>query len=166
MTSLNVFRNISQQKGDPTFIIMTALLANIMYTTLMNFLSLCLFYCVVVDMFDALTGKPLGTFSSSGKSLKHNTELLTIALDYRGPSATRQLILLDKNHDLYITPVRSFGSTGKTTSIGWLIILLLYVHNLYTRQTSNNLIASCHFHSSDHFCTIHAELCYTLLESS
>ena len=90
MTSFNVFRNISQQKGDPTFIIIqvSALLANIMYTTLMNFLSLCLFYCVVVHMFDALTGKPLGTSSSSGKSLKHHTELLTIALDHRGPSAT------------------------------------------------------------------------------
>jgi len=77
-----------------------------------------LFNCVVVHMFDALTGKPLGTSSSSGKSLKHHTELLTIALDHRGPPATRQLILLDKNHDLYITPVRSFGSTNKMTSIG------------------------------------------------
>jgi len=84
----------------------------------MYFLLLCLFYCVVVHMFDALTGKPLGTSSSSGKSLKHHTELLTIALDHRGPPATRQLILLDKNHDLYITPVRSFGSTNKMTSIG------------------------------------------------
>ncbi|XP_065889294.1 intraflagellar transport protein 80 homolog isoform X2 [Dysidea avara] len=71
----------------------------------------------VVHMFDSLTGKPLGTSSSSGKSLKHNTELLTIALDHHGPPATRQLILLDKNHDLYITPVRSFGSTSKMTSI-------------------------------------------------
>ena len=65
--------------------------------------------------FDAITGKPLGT---SGKSLKHHTELLTIALDHRGPPATRQLILLDKNHDLYITPVRSFVSTSKMTGIG------------------------------------------------
>ncbi|XP_065889257.1 intraflagellar transport protein 80 homolog isoform X3 [Dysidea avara] len=75
----------------------------------------------IVHMFDALTGKPLGTSSSSGKSLKHHTELLTIALDHHGPPATRQLILLDKNHDLYITPVRSFGSTSKMTSIGSMV---------------------------------------------
>lgn len=74
--------------------------------------------------FDALTGKLLTATSSSstGKQMKHHTELLTIALDNRGPPATRQLVLLDKNHDLYITPVRSFGITNKMTNIGKTIL--------------------------------------------
>ena len=86
-------------------------------------------FLIVVHSFDALTGKPLST-GSSGKLLKHHTELLTIALDHRGPPATRQLVLLDKNHDLHIMPVRNFGITNKMTNIGRSITILLAV--MYT----------------------------------
>jgi len=52
-----------------------------------------------VRFFDTATGK------SVGAPLPHNLDILSISLNQIGPSTERMLIFVDRNRDLYITPV-------------------------------------------------------------
>jgi len=52
-----------------------------------------------VRLFDALSGRPLGT------ELTHRLEVIGLGLNQHGAGADRKLALLDRNRDLYVTPV-------------------------------------------------------------
>jgi len=53
----------------------------------------------IVRLFDALSGRPLGT------ELTHRLEVIGLGLNQHGAGADRKLALLDRNRDLYVTPV-------------------------------------------------------------
>merc|ERR1719181_1709379 len=53
----------------------------------------------IVRLMDPLTGKQLGT-------LQHSIEVEHIALSQVGDLSRRRLVLVDKNRDLYISPVQ------------------------------------------------------------
>lgn len=53
----------------------------------------------IVRIFDALSGRP------TGQPLEHRLEVHQIALNQHGAGADRKLALLDRNRDLYLTPV-------------------------------------------------------------
>mmetsp|Transcript_28907 Transcript_28907/g.81402 ORF Transcript_28907/g.81402 Transcript_28907/m.81402 type:complete len:781 (+) Transcript_28907:949-3291(+) len=54
-----------------------------------------------VRLFEATTGRPLGA------PITHHLELTAVALNFAGGLPDRRLLLLDRNRDLYITPVSS-----------------------------------------------------------
>ncbi|XP_047130740.2 intraflagellar transport protein 80 homolog isoform X1 [Hydra vulgaris] len=74
-----------------------------------------------IYFFEALTGKPLG----DGKPFRHNVDILHISLNQDGASSERQLAFIDKNKDLFLRPVRQFGSekvvkiAGNVSSLCW-----------------------------------------------
>ncbi|KAG8445234.1 hypothetical protein GDO86_010132 [Hymenochirus boettgeri] len=82
-----------------------------------------------VYLFDALSGKPLG----DGKPFLHKMEILQIALDQGGSVNERKMAFIDKNRDLYITPVRKYGKEQKSVKIGSM------VHTLAWNDMSNIL---------------------------
>ena len=47
-------------------------------------------------------------------------EVMEIALDKIGTAVERRLAYIDKNRDLYMTPVRVYGSARKTVKLGML----------------------------------------------
>ena len=47
-------------------------------------------------------------------------DVISLALNYAGPASQRLLALLDKNHDLYLTPARG-GGARKTVSLGEIV---------------------------------------------
>ena len=56
----------------------------------------------------------------STPSLTHmhtQLDIISLALNYAGPTPQRLLALLDKNHDLYLTPTRG-GGAKRTISLG------------------------------------------------
>ncbi|OWF41163.1 intraflagellar transport protein 80 homolog [Mizuhopecten yessoensis] len=71
----------------------------------------------VVYVFDAQNGKPLG----DGKPITHKLDVMEIALDQCGPATERRLAIIDKNRDLYLTPVRVFGTERKSYKLGNMI---------------------------------------------
>ncbi|XP_062242738.1 intraflagellar transport protein 80 homolog [Platichthys flesus] len=71
----------------------------------------------IVFLFDALSGKPL----DDGKPLSHKLEVVEIALNQCGPSAERKIAFIDKNRDLYLTPVRHLGREPKICKIGSMV---------------------------------------------
>ncbi|CAB1443243.1 unnamed protein product, partial [Pleuronectes platessa] len=71
----------------------------------------------IVFLFDALSGKPL----DDGKPLTHKLEVVEIALNQCGPSAERKIAFIDKNRDLYLTPVRHLGREPKICKIGSMV---------------------------------------------
>lgn len=71
----------------------------------------------VIFLFDVLTGKALG----DGKPLTHKLEVVEIALDQCGPSSERKIALIDKNRDLYLSPVRRLGREPNICKIGALV---------------------------------------------
>ncbi|XP_018409467.1 PREDICTED: intraflagellar transport protein 80 homolog [Nanorana parkeri] len=83
----------------------------------------------LIYLFDALSGKPLG----DGKPLAHKIEVMEIALDQGGLANERKIVFIDKNHDLYISPVRKFGKEQKSIKIGSM------VHTLAWNDVSNIL---------------------------
>ncbi|KAM4771325.1 intraflagellar transport protein 80 homolog [Rhinophrynus dorsalis] len=82
-----------------------------------------------IYLFDALSGKPLG----DGKPLTHKLEIVQIALDQGGPANERKIAFIDKNRDLYISPVRKFGKEQRSVRIGTM------VHTLAWSDVSNIL---------------------------
>jgi intraflagellar transport protein 80 len=52
-----------------------------------------------VRLFDALSGRPVGT------ALEHRLEVIAVGLNQHGMGADRKLAILDRNRDLYVTPV-------------------------------------------------------------
>ena len=44
-------------------------------------------------------------------------DVISLALNHAGPTSHRLLALLDKNHDLYLTPARG-GGAKRTISLG------------------------------------------------
>ncbi|XP_056139215.1 intraflagellar transport protein 80 homolog [Lampris incognitus] len=82
-----------------------------------------------IFLFDALTGKPL----SDGKPLTHKLEVVEIALDQFGPSNERKIALIDKNRDLYLTPVSRLGREHKICKIGTM------VHTMKWNEAANIL---------------------------
>ncbi|CAL8349323.1 unnamed protein product [Arctogadus glacialis] len=62
-------------------------------------------------------GKALG----DGKPLTHKLEVVEIALDQGGPSSERKIALIDKNRDLYLSPVRRLGREPCICKIGSLV---------------------------------------------
>ena len=44
-------------------------------------------------------------------------DVISLALNHAGPTSQRLLALLDKNHDLYLTPARG-GGAKRTISLG------------------------------------------------
>jgi len=52
-----------------------------------------------VRLFDALSGRPMGT------PLEHRLEVIGVALNQHGGGTDRKLAVLDRNRDLYVTPV-------------------------------------------------------------
>ena len=53
----------------------------------------------VVILLDPLTGKQLGT-------VQHTIDIEQVALSQRGDLSKRRLVIVDKNRDLYLTPVQ------------------------------------------------------------
>ncbi|XP_013386357.1 intraflagellar transport protein 80 homolog isoform X2 [Lingula anatina] len=79
----------------------------------------------VIHLFEATTGKPLG----DGKPITHKLEVMEIALDQCGPSNERRLAIIDKNRDLYLTSVRTFGTERKTVKLGTMILSQVWNDN-------------------------------------
>ncbi|XP_069474564.1 intraflagellar transport protein 80 homolog isoform X1 [Ambystoma mexicanum] len=75
-----------------------------------------------IYIFDALSGKPHG----DGKPLTHKIEIVEIALDQKGPANERKIAFIDKNRDLYITPVRKFGKEQRVIKIGTMVLTLAW----------------------------------------
>ncbi|XP_063772234.1 intraflagellar transport protein 80 homolog isoform X2 [Pseudophryne corroboree] len=71
----------------------------------------------LIFLFDALSGKPLG----DGKPLAHKIEVVEIALDQGGLANERKVAFIDKNRDLYISPVRKFGKELRAVKIGSMV---------------------------------------------
>ncbi|CAL8375185.1 unnamed protein product [Gadus morhua 'NCC'] len=71
----------------------------------------------VLFLFDVLTGKAIG----DGKPLTHKLEVVEIALDQGGPASERKIALIDKNRDLYLSPVRRLGREPCICKIGSLV---------------------------------------------
>ena len=59
------------------------------------------------------------TFCSTPSLTHTHTQLdvISLALNHAGPTSQRLLALLDKNHDLYLTPARG-GGAKRTISLG------------------------------------------------
>jgi len=53
----------------------------------------------LVRFFDAISGRQLGA------PLEHRLEVIACALNQHGPGADRKLAVLDRNRDLYLTPI-------------------------------------------------------------
>lgn len=83
----------------------------------------------LIYLFDALSGKPVG----DGKPLAHKIEIVEIALDQGGQLNERKIAFIDKNRDLYISPVRKFGKEQISIKIGSM------VHTLAWNDVSNIL---------------------------
>ncbi|KAJ1088022.1 hypothetical protein NDU88_001181 [Pleurodeles waltl] len=76
----------------------------------------------LIYVFDALSGKLHG----DGKPLTHKLEVVEIALDQKGPANERKIAYIDKNRDLYITPVRRFGKEQRVVKIGTMVLTLAW----------------------------------------
>lgn len=76
----------------------------------------------LIYVFEALSGKPHG----DGKPLTHKIEVVEIALDQKGPANERKIAYVDKNRDLYITPVRRFGKEQRVVKIGTMVLTLAW----------------------------------------
>lgn len=68
-------------------------------------------------MFETQTGKLVG----SGQPLQHMLEVMEIALSQCGSTCDRQLAIIDKNRDLYITPIKHIGPAEKLVKLGTMI---------------------------------------------
>uniref|UniRef100_A0A8C5PNY8 Intraflagellar transport protein 80 homolog n=1 Tax=Leptobrachium leishanense TaxID=445787 RepID=A0A8C5PNY8_9ANUR len=83
----------------------------------------------LIYLFDALSGKPFG----DGKPLTHKMDILQIALDQSGHANGRKIAFVDKNRDLYISPVKRIGKEQRPIKIGTM------VHTLAWNDVSNVL---------------------------
>ena len=45
-------------------------------------------------------------------------EVMEIALSQRGPASERQLAIIDKNRDFYLTPIKHIGPALKLVKLG------------------------------------------------
>ncbi|XP_071949361.1 intraflagellar transport protein 80 homolog [Antedon mediterranea] len=84
----------------------------------------------LVHVFDASNGKALDS-----KPIQHNLEVLEVALDHCGPPAERHLAIVDKNRDLYLSAVRTFGKGPRIVKLGNMITSLAW------NDTTNMLAA-------------------------
>ncbi|KAK3095326.1 hypothetical protein FSP39_013242, partial [Pinctada imbricata] len=71
----------------------------------------------LIYAFDAQNGKLLG----DGKPISHKLEVMEVALDQCGPPTERRMAIIDKNRDLYLTSVRTFGTDRKSVKLGNMI---------------------------------------------
>lgn len=85
----------------------------------------------VVYLFDAQTGKTMG----DGKPVTHKMDVLEVALDQCGPPTERKLAIIDKNRDLFLTSVRTFGTERKSTKLASMI------HMMFWNDETNMLAA-------------------------
>nr|KAG5699070.1 hypothetical protein BaRGS_017753 [Batillaria attramentaria] len=76
----------------------------------------------VIYIFDAQTGKSMG----DGKPITHKVEVLEIGLDQCGSATDRKLAIIDKNHDLFLTSVRIFGTERKSTKMASMIHMMAW----------------------------------------
>ncbi|XP_015761944.1 PREDICTED: intraflagellar transport protein 80 homolog isoform X2 [Acropora digitifera] len=70
-----------------------------------------------IHLFETQTGKLVG----SGQPLQHMLEVMEIALSQCGSTCDRQLAIIDKNRDLYITPIKHIGPAEKLVKLGTMI---------------------------------------------
>lgn len=72
-------------------------------------------HSTAVHVFDASTGKEL----AEGQPLRHQNDIVSLALSQSGPTHERLLTILDKNSDLFLTSV--YGpTTFKVFTLGML----------------------------------------------
>ena len=75
-----------------------------------------------VHLFDTSSGKPL----NDGKPFTHRQEVLEVALNQTGLPNERKLAFIDRNHDLYLTNVRKFGSSLVPGKLGVMVQSMLW----------------------------------------
>lgn len=76
----------------------------------------------VVHFIDLSSGKPI----NSNPSLKHKSEIITIALDSTGSPNERKLAFIDKNCDLYLTLIRPRTVSNRTIKIHSMIRQIIW----------------------------------------
>lgn len=82
-----------------------------------------------VFCYDVTTGKEI-----SEQPLQHQNDITSVGLSQAGPAHERLLAILDKNDDLFLTPVR--GRTSfKTVALGEYIAISLRHHVTITAVT-------------------------------
>ncbi len=60
-----------------------------------------------VHVYDVVTGKELGgEGGGGGPTVRHQNDIVSIALSKSGPTHERLLALLDRNNDLFLTSIR------------------------------------------------------------
>ncbi|XP_072035269.1 intraflagellar transport protein 80 homolog [Amphiura filiformis] len=84
----------------------------------------------LVHLFESSSGKTLDS-----KPLKHKLDVLEVSLDCCGPASERRLALVDKNRDLYLTNVRTFGKPPKIVKLGNMVTSLAW-------NDSTNMLAA------------------------
>ncbi|PAA76732.1 hypothetical protein BOX15_Mlig022764g2, partial [Macrostomum lignano] len=70
-----------------------------------------------VYAFDTATGRLVG----DGKPIMHKSEVAEVALDQSGPATDRKLAIIDRNRDLFITQVRTYGGQRRIVKIGTMV---------------------------------------------
>lgn len=79
----------------------------------------------VIHLFETQTGKPVG----SGQPIQHSLEVMEIALSQCGQVSGRQLAIIDKNRDLYLTPVKHIGPAERLVKLGTMITTMAWNDN-------------------------------------
>ncbi|XP_078484074.1 intraflagellar transport protein 80 homolog [Ciona intestinalis] len=79
-----------------------------------------------VMLYDANSGKLLG----DGAPLVHTMEILTVHLSQCGPMSDRFLAIIDKNHDLYLTPVRKTSANHRLSKLASMVQSLKWNSNV------------------------------------
>lgn len=64
-----------------------------------------------VRFFDSATGKQIG------EPVTHNLEICELALNLAGANTERKLVFIDRNRDLYITPILVRRALARLTSL-------------------------------------------------
>ncbi|XP_032237699.1 intraflagellar transport protein 80 homolog isoform X2 [Nematostella vectensis] len=85
----------------------------------------------VIYLFEASSGRAVG----SGEPLTHTMEVMELALNQCGPTGDRQLAIIDKNRDLYLTPVKHIGPAAKLVKLGTMVTSMAW-------NDSTNMLAA------------------------
>ncbi|XP_046852298.1 intraflagellar transport protein 80 homolog [Xenia sp. Carnegie-2017] len=70
-----------------------------------------------LHLFDCVSGKLMG----DGKPIEHSHEIVQIEVNQCGSISSRQLAIIDKNRDLFIITVQSFGSALRKAKLGTMV---------------------------------------------
>ena len=98
---------------------------------------------LVIYVFDVLSGKLFGD-----EPLQHTLEISNLAIEQSGTFMTRLIALIDKNHDLYVTPVvrPQFRKLGTLLHLWHVCVLALYSGDArLTPLLSANMVDSIRF---------------------